>query len=48
VQLSVNGHNLLYAIIGVTLMLVSYRIIDRLTPHVDFPAERSATAPPRA
>lgn len=31
--------NVLYAVIGVVLMFVSYRIIDRLTPEVDFPAE---------
>lgn len=31
--------NFLYAILGVFLMFASYRIIDRLTPEVDFPAE---------
>ncbi|HEX6558127.1 MAG TPA: DUF350 domain-containing protein [Longimicrobiales bacterium] len=31
--------NFLYAILGVLLMYVSYRVIDRLTPQVDFPAE---------
>ena len=31
--------NFLYAALGVTLMFVSYRIIDLLTPEVDFPAE---------
>jgi uncharacterized membrane protein YjfL (UPF0719 family) len=31
--------NLVYAVIGVVLMFVSYRIFDRLTPQVDFPAE---------
>ena len=31
--------NFLYAILGVVLMFVSYRVIDRLTPEVDFPAE---------
>ena len=31
--------NFLYAILGVILMFVSYRIIDLLTPQVDFPAE---------
>jgi putative membrane protein len=39
VQLSVIGLNVLYAVIGVVLMFVSYRLIDRLTPEVDFPAE---------
>ena len=38
-QLSVIAINILYAIIGVVLMYVSYRLIDRLTPQVDFPAE---------
>ena len=38
-QLSVIAINILYAIIGVVLMYVSYRLIDRLTPEVDFPAE---------
>ena len=38
-QLSVIALNLLYAVIGVVLMFVSYRVIDRLTPEVDFPAE---------
>ena len=31
--------NFLYAAFGVVLMWVSYRVFDRLTPHVDFPAE---------
>jgi uncharacterized membrane protein YjfL (UPF0719 family) len=39
VQLSIIGLNFIYAILGVVLMWVSYRIIDRLTPQVDFPAE---------
>ena len=33
------GLNLLYAVLGVVIMFVSYRAIDRLTPEVDFPAE---------
>ena len=33
------GINFLYALLGVVLMYLSYRIIDRLTPQVDFPAE---------
>lgn len=28
-----------YATLGVALMFVSYRLIDRLTPEVDFPTE---------
>jgi putative membrane protein len=39
VQFSVIALNVLYAIIGVVLMFLSYRLIDRLTPEVDFPAE---------
>lgn len=31
--------NFVYAILGVVLMFVSYRVIDRLTPAMDFPAE---------
>jgi uncharacterized membrane protein YjfL (UPF0719 family) len=38
-ELSVIGLNFLYAIGGVIIMFVSYRVIDRLTPEVDFPAE---------
>lgn len=38
-QVSIVGLNLLYAALGVVLMFVSYRVIDRLTPEVDFPAE---------
>ncbi|MBI3567765.1 MAG: DUF350 domain-containing protein [Gemmatimonadetes bacterium] len=39
VDLSIVGLNFLYAILGVVLMFVSYRVIDKLTPEVDFPAE---------
>lgn len=38
-QLSIIGLNFIYAVLGVLLMWISYRIIDRLTPQVDFPAE---------
>jgi uncharacterized membrane protein YjfL (UPF0719 family) len=31
--------NVIYAIVGVVLMFVSYRVIDWLTPEVDFPQE---------
>jgi uncharacterized membrane protein YjfL (UPF0719 family) len=31
--------NVVYAIVGVVLMFGSYRVIDWLTPQVDFPAE---------
>jgi len=39
VQLDIIALNLLYAVAGVVLMFVSYRVIDRLTPRVDFPEE---------
>jgi uncharacterized membrane protein YjfL (UPF0719 family) len=39
VQLSVIALNVLYAVIGVVLMYLSYRVIDLLTPEVDFRAE---------
>ncbi len=38
-QLSILALNLVYAALGVVLMYVSYRVIDRLTPQVDFPTE---------
>lgn len=38
-EFSVIALNILYAVIGVTLMFVAYRVIDRLTPEVDFPTE---------
>ena len=31
--------NFMYAVLGVILMYVSYRVIDRLTPQVDFAVE---------
>ncbi len=33
------GTNFLYAILGVVLMWVTYRVIDRLTPEVNFGEE---------
>ena len=36
---SIVGLNFLYAVLGVVLMYVSYRVIDRLTPQVSFPDE---------
>ena len=38
-QFSVIGLNVLYAVIGVVLMYLAYRMFDILTPEVDFPAE---------
>ena len=31
--------NIIYAVVGVVLMFGSYRVIDWLTPQVDFPTE---------
>ena len=31
--------NFVYAVLGVALMFMSYRVIDWLTPQVDFPDE---------
>jgi uncharacterized membrane protein YjfL (UPF0719 family) len=36
---SIIGLNFAYAIFGVVLMYVSYRVIDRLTPEMDFREE---------
>ncbi len=36
---SVIGLNFLYASLGVVLMFMAYRIIDWLTPQVNFPDE---------
>jgi uncharacterized membrane protein YjfL (UPF0719 family) len=36
---SIVGLNFLYAALGVVLMYVSYRVIDKLTPQVSFPEE---------
>ena len=38
-QFDIIALNLVYAVAGVVLMFFSYRVIDRLTPQVDFPAE---------
>lgn len=37
--MSIIGLNFIYAIGGVILMWLSYRVFDRLTPQVDFPEE---------
>lgn len=39
VQLSILVVNFGYAVFGVILMFLSYRLIDKLTPQVDFPEE---------
>ena len=38
-QWSIVGLNILYATLGVVLMFAAYRIIDLLTPKVDFAQE---------
>ena len=38
-ELNVIGLNFGYAVLGVVLMWVSYRVFDLLTPQVDFAAE---------
>lgn len=38
-DLEILALNLGYAIFGVVMMWVSYRVFDHLTPKVDFPAE---------
>jgi putative membrane protein len=39
VEWHIIGLNVLYAAVGVVLMFASYRIIDKLTPEVNFPEE---------
>lgn len=36
---SIVGLNFLYAALGVVLMYAAYRVIDKLTPEVNFPDE---------
>lgn len=36
---SIIGLNFLYATFGVVLMFLAYRVIDKLTPEVDFARE---------
>ena len=38
-ELKIITLNFLYAVLGVVLMFISYRIFDLLTPQVDFPRE---------
>ncbi len=38
-QLSIIAINFAYAVFGVVLMYVSYRLFDIMTPQVDFPEE---------
>jgi putative membrane protein len=39
VEWTIIALNFVYATLGVVLMFLSYRMIDRLTPEVDFPSE---------
>jgi len=39
VDWSIIGLNLLYAVLGVVLMFVAYKVIDLLTPEVHFAEE---------
>jgi uncharacterized membrane protein YjfL (UPF0719 family) len=39
VEWRIIGVNFLYAALGVLLMYLSYRVIDLMTPQVDFPEE---------
>ena len=36
---SIIGLNFLYAVLGVALMYIAYRVMDRLTPEVNFAEE---------
>lgn len=38
-QWSIIALNFFYAVLGVALMFIAYRVIDRLTPEVNFPEE---------
>ena len=38
-ELNVIGLNFAYAVMGVLLMWISYRLFDKMTPEVDFAAE---------
>lgn len=36
---SIIALNFVYAVLGVVLMFISYRVIDKMTPEVNFPEE---------
>ena len=38
-DLSIIALNFIYAVLGVALMFAAYRLIDKLTPEVNFPDE---------
>ena len=38
-DLTIIALNFIYAILGVVLMFIAYRLIDKMTPEVNFPEE---------
>ncbi len=38
-DLTIIALNFIYAILGVLLMFIAYRLIDKMTPEVNFPEE---------
>ena len=39
VDLTIIALNFIYAVLGVVLMFIAYRVIDKMTPEVNFPEE---------
>jgi uncharacterized membrane protein YjfL (UPF0719 family) len=39
VDLTIIALNFIYAVLGVVLMFIAYRLIDKMTPEVNFPEE---------
>jgi putative membrane protein len=39
VDLTIIALNFMYAVLGVVLMFIAYRLIDKMTPEVNFPEE---------
>ena len=38
-DLTIIALNFVYAVLGVALMFIAYRVIDKMTPEVNFPEE---------
>jgi uncharacterized membrane protein YjfL (UPF0719 family) len=38
-DLTIIALNFIYAVLGVVLMFIAYRVIDKMTPEVNFPEE---------
>ena len=38
-DLTIIALNFIYAVLGVVLMFIAYRLIDKMTPEVNFPEE---------